>query len=256
MNHFLECYVSFRNGVAIAAFRTERSMTELLPKLKNCELPMLQCPKCDAEIGEEDFNVKTDSAYCRSCETHLLYSEVRAAVDGMEFQKLSCPKSVSIIEFSDRVELVYRKLSSALWFLIPFTILWGGTSLTSGLIVPLMNNRLDPQAAFLASPFLIGTVVLVSVILSMLFGKVRVVLDGEYSEIYRGVGLIAWRNRFDFSNIKCVTIQKSTLSVNDEVQNEINLIMNEGDPIKFGAMMQDEAKTYIAAAIACRMRTG
>jgi hypothetical protein len=226
------------------------------PKLKEDELPMLQCPKCAAEIGEEDFNVSTDLAYCRNCQSHLKYSEIRASIDGTAFENLACPKYVSINEFGERVEVIYRKTSPAVWFLIPFTILWSGGSVGMGLIIPLLNNKLDLHGALFFIPFLLGTIVLVSVILGLLFGKLRVVLDGENSEIYRGVGMIAWRNRFDFSNLKCVTIQKGTMSVNDVVQNEICLIMHEGDTIKFGAMMHEESRTYVAAAIAGKIRLG
>lgn len=214
---------------------------------------MLQCPNCQSEIGEADFNVSTDLAYCRNCRSELSYSELRSAVSGADFTALECPQHVKVEDMGGRTEITYKRIQPAVWFLIPFTCLWSGISVGLGLIMPLMKNEFDPTRSLFMIPFLIGTVILIGVILFLLLSKLRIILDGDQSEVTLEFGPFTWRRRFDFSNVKSVTIRASSLKINDVAQSEVCLIRNDGDPIAFGCLMKEESRQYVAKVIASRL---
>jgi hypothetical protein len=214
---------------------------------------MRQCSKCGEERDDEDYNASSDSAYCRSCQSQLQYSQARAALDGADIQHLPCPKYVAINVMDDRVEIVYRKISPTVWVLITFIITWSYVRVGKGIIIPWQDNQIDFAGAASTIPFQLGVT---SVVLYMLFEKLRIVLNGENSEVYRGVGQIAWMKKFQFSNLASVMIQTGAVLSDHVNPDEICLVMKEGPPIKFGILMDEDSKTYIASAISSKIRAG
>lgn len=214
---------------------------------------MLVCPNCQSEISDADFNVSTDLAYCRQCRSNLKYSELRAAITGADLATLIRPRHVKVNDLGDRTEITYRRISPAVWFLIPFTCLWSGMSIGLGLIMPILNNKFDPKEGAFMTPFLFGTVILIGFILFLLLVKLRIILDGDESEITYGVGPLVWRRMFSASNLSLVTIRASSLEINEVKQPEICLILKEGESIPFGKLMKDDSRQYIANLIASKL---
>jgi len=215
-----------------------------------------KCLFCKAEIPMEDINVSTDIALCRACGKTSAFSVIggTAQVDMSAFERQ--PRCVRLEHRPDGgLEIAYRRLSPVLLFLIPFTALWSGGSMTGIYIVPLLKGRLDVSNMLFGLPFLFGTVILLSVIAYMLFGRWRVSMRDGHGEVFAGIGSLGWTRRFDYSADTIVSLKKSKVSVNEVPQDGI-CVRTGSEELVFGALFKDDAKRFIAAAIAKELQGG
>ena len=107
----------------------------------------------------------------------------------------------------------------------------------------------DPQLSLFGLPFLIGTIVLVTIILNVLAGKTTVTLTK--GKVAVGTHLLGWRREREFECGKgtSVSLQLSSYRVNNVQQPEI-VLTSSGQEFRFGAMaLSTEAKTYVAAVL-------
>jgi hypothetical protein len=98
-------------------------------------------------------------------------------------------------------------------------------------------------------PFLIGTIVLVTIILNVLVGKTTVTLTK--GKVTVGTHLLGWRRVKEFACGKdtVVSLQPSSYSANNVPQPEI-VLASGGQEFRFGAVaLSKEAKTYVAAVL-------
>jgi len=205
------------------------------------------CKFCQAPIGIADVNVSTDIALCRACGRTMPFSEI-ASLPGIPDADLQAPpKGVRIEEdFAGARTVTYKKISPVVWFLIPFTALWSGGSLTAIFGKQLQRGTFDMQEAFFGLPFLFGTVVMVSLIVYFLFGNWRVRFAQGLCEVSTGVGPLRWTRRLPCDRTSRVSLQTTSVRVNNVPQQAICIDTN-GKSLKFGTMIPQNPKTYIAA---------
>ena len=102
-------------------------------------------------------------------------------------------------------------------------------------------------------PFLIGTVVLVSVCLFMLFGHWSVNLNMGKGTVFAGVGCIGWKRRFVYNRQSAVSVRDECLP-NRGCQGMVKVVTPNEKSISFGGGINDEALRYIAGIIAQEAR--
>ncbi len=209
------------------------------------------CPDCGAAIKVEDVNVSTDVALCRACGKSRPFS----ALESLSNIDTGCldkapPRGVSVLTPPEGgLELRYRRLSPVLLFLIPFTLIWSGGSLGGIYIAPLLKTgRLDPNAALFGLPFLIGTFVMLSIIVYMIFGVWRIRLSGGEGSVFAGVGRLGWTRRFAYGPGTTLRVKASSVSVNDVRQDAI-YVKTDGVETGFGALFKPDAREFIAASM-------
>lgn len=207
------------------------------------------CKYCRSVIGLADVNVATDIALCRSCGKTMAFSEI-ASLPGIPAADLqSPPKGVRIEDdFAGTRSVIYRKFSPVVWFLIPFTAIWSGISMFGIYGSQIKKGAFDVSQSLAGLPFLIGTVVLISMIAFLLFGNWRIRFAQEICEVSVGVGPIRWTRRQPYDRTSRVSLQKSSIEVNN-VRQEVICLETDGKVLKFGSMIQGEAKPYIAAVV-------
>lgn len=167
------------------------------------------CPKCGHDVAPSDINVTKDIMLCPSCGGVSSFSavanrlmEAERVDDGRRLLSAPPPKHLKVetdpADMTGRIVMTYRKVSLAVLFLIPFTLFWSGMSMSGIYGSQIMKHQFDPKMSLLGLPFLVGTIVLVSMCLFMLFGKrVLTVMRGQGSYFF-GVGPIGIRRRFTF----------------------------------------------------------
>ena len=146
------------------------------------------------------------------------------------------------------VEIIYRRLSKVVFFLIPFTVLWSGLSLSMIYWSQIVAGRFDKTTSMVGIPFLIGTMILVGIIILMLFGRWRIHVDRGECEIFIGVGRLGSRRRIRLGADSTVSLGMSSLRVNNIPQRQV-VICTGGQTLKFGATLPDPVRVFLAALL-------
>jgi len=167
------------------------------------------CPKCGRDVATKDINVAKDIMLCPFCGEVSSFSAIveqdreRKEDDaGRRLLSAPPPKHLKVesdpTDMTGRIVMTFRKVSLSVLFLIPFTAVWSGMSMSMLYGSQVVKHQFDPKLSLFGLPFLIGTVVLVSMCLFMLFGKrVLTVVRGQGSYFF-GVGPFGIRRRFAF----------------------------------------------------------
>ena len=215
-----------------------------------------RCPLCQSVIPADDVNVATDLALCRSCGNTSSFSIVSGSSDS-SLNALANPTRCVKIErgFSGTTVITYRKLSPVLLFLIPFTAFWSGLSMWVIYGSQFRKGEFDLSLSLLGLPFLLGTVVLLSIITFFLAGKWRITLKKGAGTVFVGVGTLGWTRTFAYNRDTLVSMRMTNVRVNGDSLKGI-LIRNESTELVFGTILKEEAKQFIAAAIMKEAKVG
>jgi hypothetical protein len=216
-----------------------------------------KCPSCGAAISLDDVNVSKDVALCRACGQSTACSLISAAAE-INLQSLAQPPRGIRMEEEPggALRICYRKISGAVLFLIPFTLFWGGLSMGGIYGSQILKRQFSLTQSLFGIPFLIGTIVLLSIISYLLFGKWVITLNEGAGTVFMGIGSLGWTRRFayDRSTVVCLRVSKTqynTRRYNYVPQKAISVRTGENE-LLFGTMIPDEAKQFIAAAIVMR----
>lgn len=207
------------------------------------------CKHCRAAIGIADVNVATDIALCRACGKTMAFSEI-ASLPGLGTVDLqNPPKGVRIEDdFAGSRTVIFKKISPVVWFLIPFTAFWSGFSMFGIYGKQLQRGTFNLHDSLFGLPFLIGTLVLLSLILFFLFGSWRIRFALDVCEVSVGVGPLRWTRRQAYDQTSNVSLQLSNVRVNNVLQ-QVICLETGGQVLKFGSMIPKEAKDYLAAVV-------
>ena len=116
-------------------------------------------------------------------------------------------------------------------------------------VLPLIKGEFEWGMGLIGLPFLLGTVVLLSVILFHVFGRTSITLAKGMVRVRTGVFGKGSAKELACGKGTTVTLENSSYRVNNVSQPEI-VVASEGRSIRFGAMMlSKEAKPYVAAVL-------
>lgn len=208
------------------------------------------CPKCGAVLPLADVNVAADVALCRACGTSgsfLQHGSVPAITDE---EMARPPKRVSLRRaFGDALAIVVRPRRVALLFLVPFTLMWSGISMTVLYIAPLATGKFKWQEGLFGLPFLLGTIVLLTIILYQIFGQTTITLTKGKIRVATGLFGKGRVREMECGPGTQVALRMSSYRVNNVPQQEI-VLTSDGREFKFGAMLlAAEQKQYVAAVL-------
>lgn len=221
---------------------------------KNSVKPEYKCPLCGSGIGMTDVNVAADIALCRACGKTSPFSVIAGGATISLDILSNPPRSVKTQQdFRDGTTIIYRKLSGILFFLIPFTAFWSGLSMWGIYGAQFKKGEFDLSQSLFGLPFLIGTIVLLSVIMFLLCGKWKITMRKGFGTVFVGVGSLGWTRYFNYDRDTLVSMRMTNTRVNNVPQQGI-LIKNGDNELVFGTLIKEDAKQYIAATIMKQMR--
>jgi hypothetical protein len=208
------------------------------------------CSACGAALAMDDVNVSADVGLCRACGrsgSFLMESSVPVLSDE---EIARPPKRISLHrDFGDALSIVVRPKKGLLLFLLPFTAFWSGGSMAGIYVVPLLRGEFDWKAGLFGLPFLLGTVLLVSIILYLLFGKTTVTLKKGLVTLHTGVFGRGRTKELVCEKGTVVTLEPSSYRVNNVRQSEV-VVSSGGKQLRFGAAsLSDEGKRYVAGVL-------
>lgn len=163
----------------------------------------ITCNTCRKTIPKSYINVATDIAYCPHCEKA---SSLSAMMRGRSTPRRFNPSDpVPGIKLQDRdgtwmVDASHRHPLAL--FLVPFTVVWAGGSLTGLYFTQLANGDFNIAQSLFGLPFISGSLVLICLTLMSLWGRTVVsVENGTRALVFMGVGAFGWYRRFDWQGI-------------------------------------------------------
>jgi hypothetical protein len=213
------------------------------------------CPGCGSSISLDDINVAKDIALCRACGKVWSFAEMAGTseLSGVDLQ--NPPRGVRVTTAYDGgTKIIYRRISPSLLFLIPFTAAWGGFSMWGIYGSQIRNGHFQLFESLFGLPFLIGTIVLCSIILFGLFGRWEINVRRGEGTCFVGAGPIGWNRRFNFSSSARVSLEMSNFRSNNQPQEAITIQQDGQKIISFGSTISSrEAKVFITAAMSRAM---
>jgi hypothetical protein len=232
------------------------------------------CSHCGNIIPAEDVNVAKDVAFCRSCNLAYPLSTLAAglALDprvDLHQPPQGCwhrPTGMGAV-----VGASHRSLGMALP-LLGVALFWNGIvsifvllaiSSTLHLLgvpvpewfpAPRMNDETMGvgMTIFLwifLTPFIVIGLGMIGAFLSCIAGKTEVRVDRGVVAIATGIGPVCWNRRFQAADLKEMRMEESVSNSNDSVpKKQIVAELMNGKTIKFGSMLRDERRRFLAAA--------
>ena len=214
------------------------------------------CPNCRTVIAQDDMNIKEGVAVCSRCGKISKLIDLVEEFDSADYSRLlyeKPPRGIKLVRDKmnpiGEVTLIYRRINPAVLFLIPFTAVWSGFSMTAIYIAPLLNEGTIPiEQALLGIPFLLGTILLLCTICTMLFGKKILTLSngkGTYAFKVFGIGRT---KHFELNRSTRIENTETNYQVNHNTQPQIT-ITNGSKRVNMFAGLRYDAMDYIIALL-------
>jgi len=207
----------------------------------------VNCPNCGTNVQAKDLNISTDIGKCSSCETVFNISEsIQTNVEN-DFDVEASPNGAEFIKLENGFQIIASTRSKAAWFIVPFTLVWAGFSLSAIYGSQLANQSFNLQTSLFGIPFLIGSTILISISLLMLAGKVVVGANGYNGWIFTGVGKIGWTRKFNWQDFHKVEEGLTSFRINHSHKPVI--FLQGKTRIGFGMWLNDERRYFIMNCI-------
>lgn len=236
-----------------------------------------KCSKCRRVIAAADVNVAKDVAYCRDCNLAHQLSELVHGSDLTENVDFHRPPAGAWHSSDGRGRIVgatHRSLGGALG-LLAISLFWNGIvsvfvllALASSLKhlhltlpewfpAPEMNGSAMGVGMTIfmwifLTPFILVGLAMIGGFLSCLAGRTEVQVKGAEGVVYSGIGPLGYRRRFETTAIKDVRIDDRQWRDSDGDRQRKTVILIEsrsGKLIKFGTMLTEERRKFVAAAV-------
>lgn len=163
----------------------------------------IQCPKCKQPVPSDQVNMGTDLAFCPHCNEGFKISETvdQEAVNPAILQ--NPPKGAWFRKEMDRIVVGGSTRSPMAFFIVPFMCVWSGGSLGGIYGSQIRSGHFNLTMSLFGIPFLLGSIVLISISLMTIFGKVEVTI-GRVSKVFTGIGTLGWTRCFEWNEVRTI----------------------------------------------------
>jgi hypothetical protein len=209
----------------------------------------VRCPKCNDPVGAEDLNVSTDLARCRRCGDFFKLSEaVEEEAEGFDPDRP--PGGVRFEQGLDGFRISATTRHPIAFFLVPFMAVWSGGSLGGIYGSQIASGKFNLLMSLFGIPFVLGTILLGSMALMAVGGRVAVKVEGEEGQVFTGFLGVGLRRRFDWSGVKAIREKISHAS-----RNRTSSIVLEGEKrISFGSGLNEGRRWFLLHALRAMLR--
>lgn len=234
------------------------------------------CPRCKSIIPSDDVNVANDIAFCRKCDLSHRLSDLTLGTSVDTNVDASRPPAGTWFQRDGRglvVGATHRSLGQAFGLLL-FALFWNGivsvfVALALGSTLQLLGIPVPhwfPPAHSKGSPLGIGMTLflwvfltpfiavglaMIGAFLSSLAGRTELQVQGNQCVLFSGIGSLGFRKRFSTSEVKDVRIEDKRWrdSDGDSRRNTQVVIETSNKPIKFGSMLTNERRRFVAGCL-------
>lgn len=206
----------------------------------------MKCPKCNTLILAENINIQNNIAKCSSC------SYVFKASDGLndsdaKFQINQPPSGAWYEPQPNEIIIGATTRSATALYLIPFTCIWSGFSLSMLYGSQIANQQFSLFESLFGIPFLIGSIFMIKQCLISVFGKVEIHANREGGTIFTGIGSIDRKKPFLWRDVS--TINNGTSRPWFQRYDQEAIVMEGATSYTFGSDLNEERRYYILNAL-------
>lgn len=162
------------------------------------------CQQCQKKIAAKNVNVATDTAFCDACETLTRLSDLIPSGAPKSSKPLAQVSGVHVEDKGYKWSVEARHRSLMALFLVPFTLVWAGGSLSGIYGSQIVSGEFELEQSLFGIPFILGSIVLITLSLMSLYGKTRVSCHNGKATVFIGIGAIGWTRNFGWSDIERV----------------------------------------------------
>lgn len=235
------------------------------------------CPKCRRVIAAADVNPAADVAFCRACNLAHKLSELvcREELDsGIDLTRPPQGVWYQSNGVGTLVGATHRSVGGAVGALA-ISLFWNGivsvfvllalSSTLHLLHVPVPDWFPAPKmngsgmgvgiTIFLwlfLTPFIVIGLAMIGAFFSALGGRTEVLIHSSEGVLFRGIGSIGWKKRFNPQAVKDVRIDERQWRDSDgDRQRKTDIVMelHDGKLIKLGSSLTAERRKFLAAAL-------
>ena len=217
------------------------------------------CPKCGRDVPLDKINVAKDIMLCPSCGETSSFADVvgeindRSHEDDVRNRLNAAPPKHLKVEYdpSGRIVMTQRKFSKMAFFMVPFTCVWAGGSLTCIYGTQIRSGKFELFPSLFGIPFFLGSLLLISVSLFALgIGKHVLTLERGKGRFFWGIGPFGfWRN-FTYDRHTKIEQDYTRYQSNGQSHRELHLThRGSSDIVHICAGMDEESIDYIEAVL-------
>ncbi|MDC1067579.1 hypothetical protein OAQ99_00315 [Candidatus Kapabacteria bacterium] len=206
----------------------------------------MKCPKCNSGIKSEYINIQSDIARCSACNNVFVISESLNSTFDYNFNIQDSPNGTWIISDYNNTTIGASTRSAIAFFLVPFMLIWSGASIGGIYGSQIYNAKFDLLLSLFGIPFLIGSIIFWSLALMSIWGKVEITLNSQGGKIFKGIGKVGLKKRFDWADISKIS-EKSSHFRNSK--RGTSIFFEGAKRISFGSTLNDERRYYLISAI-------
>lgn len=207
----------------------------------------IKCPKCNTVVKTDNLNISANIGKCDSCDTVFSISETIETNDDRSFDMSAAPEGAQFVKLNNGFQIIASTKSKMAIFLIPFTLVWAGFSLSGIYGSQIMAGTFNFEDSLFGIPFLIGSIILISLCLLTVRGKVIVTANGFDGWIFTGVGKVGWTRKFNWKDFDSVEEGLSSFHFNH--QNKPAIFLTGKNRIGFGTWLNDERRYFVINCI-------
>jgi hypothetical protein len=164
------------------------------------------CPRCRKPIPSDEIHMSSGTVHCTPCGEIFSIPELLArTTEPVDVQNL--PDGVSFEEWEGGFRATASCRSLMAWFLVPFTMAWGGFSLSGIYGSQLLRGEFQLGASLFGLPFLLGSIFLTGLCLFLLFGFTSVECSGGQGRSTFGMGPFRWHRQFPSTEVTGIDFQ-------------------------------------------------
>jgi len=210
----------------------------------------LICPVCKFEIPEKLIDLSEESAFCPQCQKDFDCSKwmdekmvspenLQPPPNGAWFEKSACGFRVG------------ASTRSYKWLLfIPVAIFWSGLLFIFSSAIFHANQETRLILFLFLTPFYLLGLFFWGCVLMSICGKVEIEVDGDSGIIFKGIGALGWKRRFDWDQIKKIRISKYYYPLRTATRKPEQQITLEGEKVvSFAKGVKSERLRFMLIAL-------
>jgi hypothetical protein len=207
----------------------------------------MKCPKCAGEVLSQNINIQTDVAQCHHCNAIFRISENLERINEDGFDLKSPPAGAWVRNDINKIVIGATTRSPIAFFLVPFMVVWSGGSIGTIYGGQLMRGEFDAFSSLFGIPFLLGSVVLWSLALMAIWGKVELTLDQQGGSIFTGLGQIGLTKKFSWEEVSTVKEEQTLMRYPGSQGHAI--VLEGKRKISFGQGIREGRRYYLFRAM-------
>ncbi len=207
----------------------------------------LACPACSQIFPPDNINVRTDLALCPACGRIARPSGLSDA--GFDENALGQPPKGSWYRQAPTETVVGATTRHGIAiFLVPFGCLWSGGSLGGIYGSQIKSGNFNLFMSLFGLPFLVGSIVLWSIALMAICGKVEVRLRGRQGVVFTGIGPVGWKRPLDLDAVDTIAEEYPRMG-RSAARGAAIVLKGSRSQLRFGTQLSDTRRRFILNAL-------